>query len=135
MTTNTTAMTMGTTTMTTEVVTEPRVVPGRPVTKTRRPHAAAGSRTAALGLSIAATAGLVVAMVSANAQPAIGVPDIAAPVAQLNAVSGSRPSIMLPVAADTVTDPGTIATVFQATPQPIVLQPQRRVVVKSNGSR
>ena len=142
MTTNTTTMTTGMTTMTTEVVAEPRIVASGQVAsgqvaKPRRTHAAAGSRTATLGLSVAATAGLVIAMVSGSAQPAVGVTEagISTPVAELGVVAGSRPSIVLPVAADSVVTSGSRATVSRATPQPIVLQPQRRIVVKSNGSR
>lgn len=131
-------MTAGIRTMTTERIAEPRAAATGKDPKTKRPHAAAGSRTTTLGLSIAATAGLVVAMVAGSPQAAtnsVARGNVVPAVAELGSVAGSRPSIVLPVAGDSVVDPGSRATVSQATPQPIVLQPRRRVVVKSNGSR
>jgi hypothetical protein len=137
MTTMTMTMT-GMTTMTTEVAAELRSSSHRSAPKPRRSHAAAGSRTVTLGLSIAATAGLVVAMVSSSTQANASQADatISTPQAsELVATNASRPSVLLPVGPDTVIGDTNAATVTQATPQPIVIQPKRRVVVKSNGSR
>lgn len=135
--TTTTATTTMTMTMTTEAVAEPLIAARTRTASSRRPHAAAGSRTVTLALSITVTAGMMIAMGSADAQSTTIVGWEPLPSLPGTAVATvSRPNILLPVPASggAVATPSA-PTVSSATPQPIMLQPQRRVVVKSNGSR
>jgi len=126
--------------MTTEASAEPRIAAGRRHTVSRPLHPAAGSRTTALALSITATAGMMIAMVSANAT-ATAVTTVASealpPAPEATVVTIARPNILLPVPSLTnQAAPTPKAPVAVATPQPIKVEPQRRVVaVKSNGSR
>ena len=123
-------------TMTTETIAEPRIAAGPRSTSVRRPHAAAGSRTVTLALSITATAGLMIAMGSADAQSTVAASlETSSPVPEATVVTVPRSSVLLPVPSSGSGVAAQTPTVSRATPQPIVLQPQRRVVVKSNGSR
>lgn len=110
-------------------------------TKKRRPHPAAGSRVAALVLSVGAAAGLMASMGVADARSAatadvVALPSPPAPVERV----ASRPAILLPVPTTRVAGAApsttTVTTPQAATLQTIKIQPQRRVVtVKSNGSK
>ena len=107
----------------------------------KRPrHPAAGSRLLAAALSIGAAAGLVATMGIADARATedTGATTVAAPLPATVSVAAARPAILLPVPASEVTAaPSTTSTTrVAATPQPIKIEPQRRVVtVKSNGSK
>lgn len=135
--TTTTTATMTTTTTTTETVAEPLIVAKSRTTPSRRSHAAAGSRTVTLAISITAAAGLMITMGSAEAQsPVTAGSEVLPAFPEPTVATVTRPNILLPVpASDGVLAATRTATVSAAEPQPIMLQPQRRVVVKSNGSR
>ena len=121
--------------------------------RARKAHRAAGSRKAAVALSAAATAGLMIAMATARpawtSETAVATaPEIPDPVV---AAPGARSQILLPVPPER--DGSLVApTIAPATPQPVQLDPvaaptqviTRTVVVqrsgasattKSNGSR
>lgn len=90
----------------------------------------------AMVLSVTATAGLMVVMGAANVQSAAATAPPALPQAAPTPVASiTRPNILLPVPMTTGGNTLT-RSVPRATPQPIVVQPRRRLVVaRSNGSR
>ncbi|MFV1971507.1 MAG: hypothetical protein ACC683_10975 [Acidimicrobiia bacterium] len=124
-------------TTTTETVAEPLIAAKSRTTPSRRSHPAARSRTVTLALSITATAGLMIAMGSGEALSSVTVGSEVLPAPPEPTVATvTGPNILLPVpASDGALATAQTATVSAAKPQPILLQPQRRVVVKSNGSR
>ncbi|MCL1592812.1 MAG: hypothetical protein M3132_00490 [Actinomycetia bacterium] len=99
--------------------------------RARRPHVAAGSRAVAVALSATAAASLMIAMGAADVRNA-----------EAEAIAAAAPAIAPPTTIGGTTLPPGVVTeqpttsIAQATPQPIVLQPEKRkVVAKSNGSR